>query len=270
VASSGGYRRGFEIGGRHYSHIIDPRTGQPTGHVLGATVVAPNAVDAGALATAFCVLTPAAARTLAATVPGVEYMMVLASGERIESAGWHRLEQPRPSAPLISSPVRTLFAAEQSPWTAGWELTVALELARVTGFGAKRPYVAVWIEDKDRFPVRTLAVWYDKARFLPELRAWNRADRLRSMAEGTQILNTVSSATRAPGKYTFTWDGKDTAGALVKSGTYTVVLEVTREHGSYQTMRQDIDVSGTAKHVDLAVNQEVAAASIDYHKANGR
>ena len=33
VATSGSYRRGFDIGGRHYSHIVDPRTGRPTSQV---------------------------------------------------------------------------------------------------------------------------------------------------------------------------------------------------------------------------------------------
>ena len=28
IATSGNYRRGVEIGGRHYSHIVDPRTGE--------------------------------------------------------------------------------------------------------------------------------------------------------------------------------------------------------------------------------------------------
>src|SRR5207244_1761975 len=58
VATSGSYRRGFDIGGRHYSHIVDPRTGRPASEVIGATVVADRAADAGALATAFCVLKP--------------------------------------------------------------------------------------------------------------------------------------------------------------------------------------------------------------------
>ena len=30
VATSGGYKRGFDIAGRHYSHVIDPRT-RPAG-----------------------------------------------------------------------------------------------------------------------------------------------------------------------------------------------------------------------------------------------
>ncbi len=56
VATSGNYRRGVMINGKWYSHIIDPRTGMPAGKVISATVVAKNATDAGALATAFNVL----------------------------------------------------------------------------------------------------------------------------------------------------------------------------------------------------------------------
>jgi thiamine biosynthesis lipoprotein len=59
VATSGNYRRGQLINGKWYSHIIDPRTGEPAGEVISATVVSPNATDAGALATAMNVLTPA-------------------------------------------------------------------------------------------------------------------------------------------------------------------------------------------------------------------
>ena len=58
VATSGNYRRGVRIGDRFYSHIIDPRTARPVGHILSSTVVAPNPSDAGALATAFSVLSP--------------------------------------------------------------------------------------------------------------------------------------------------------------------------------------------------------------------
>jgi hypothetical protein len=35
-------------------------------------------------------------------------------------------------------------------------------------------------------------------------------------------------------------------------------------------MRQDLDFSGTARHIDLAPNTEVAAASLDYHKVASR
>jgi thiamine biosynthesis lipoprotein ApbE len=266
VATSGGYRRGFDISGRHYSHIVDPRTGEPTSQIASATVVAPDAVDAGALATALCVLSPEDGEALAMQVPGVEFLIVLQDGRQIASPGWKTMEVTRRAPLTLPSPMKTVYAAAQT-WDTSFELTVTVELARTLG---RRPYLAVWIEDKDRFPIRTLALWFDKSRYLPELRAWYRDDRLRSMAEGTQIVDSVSSATRAPGRYTFTWDGKDGRGALVAPGTYTVNIEAAREHGTYQLMRQDLDFSGTTRHVDLAPNTEVAAASLDYHKVGSR
>jgi len=269
VATSGGAKRGFEIGGRHYSHVLDPRTGQPTGHVASATVVSPDAVEAGALATAFCVLTPAESSALARTRPGVAFSLVLEDGQRIESSGWRQLDaRPRPR-PALGGAIATLYA-EQANWTPGSQLTVSLELARPGGM-AKRPYVAVWIEDKDRFPVRTVALWYDgKARYLPEMRAWSRADRLRAMAEGTQIVDAVTSATRQAGKYTLQWDGKDNAGKPVRAGTYTVCIEAAREHGSYQIIRQELDFSGTAKHIALPGGTEISVANLDYQPAGSR
>src|SRR5262245_64265240 len=59
VATSGDYRRGVEINGRWYSHIVDPRTALPVDHVISATVVAPQAAAAGDMAKDFCVLTQA-------------------------------------------------------------------------------------------------------------------------------------------------------------------------------------------------------------------
>lgn len=56
VATSGLSRRGFDIAGRHYSHIIDPRTGQPVQHTLSVTVIAADCMTADVLATAFNVL----------------------------------------------------------------------------------------------------------------------------------------------------------------------------------------------------------------------
>ena len=268
VATSGNYRRGFDIGGVHYSHIVDPRTGRPTSQVISATVVADRAADAGALATAFCVLTPEDSERLAASVPGAEFLIVLADGTQVRSAGWHALAaDPRPLL-RVPSPVASVYAAEQAGQP-DHELTVSVDLAQFQG-RAERPYLAIWIEDKDKFPVRTLTVLYREreARYLAELRAWYRADRVRAMSEGTEILGSVSSATRAPGRYTFKWDMKDQDGKPVKPGSYTVCIEAAREHGTYQLMRQSMDFAGTAKQVQVPINGvEVTAASLDYHKA---
>jgi FAD:protein FMN transferase len=261
VATSGNYRRGIQIGDRWYSHIVDPRTGLPADHVISATVVAPSATDAGALATAFSVLTPEDSLRLAASLPNVECLLITKDGQRLTSAGWNALEAPRKAAPAAVTVAPTVQS-----WDASMELVVSFELANINAGGYRRPYVAVWVEDATRFPVRTLALWYQKPRWLPDLKAWSRADRLRSMAEGTDLTRSVSSATRSAGKYTLKWDGKDNQGKPVKPGRYTVFIEAAREHGTYQLMRQELDFRGTPQQASLPGNTEIASASLNYRK----
>jgi thiamine biosynthesis lipoprotein len=66
IATSGDYRKYFETGGQHYSHIIDPRTGWPVSHgTLSATAIAKTCMAADALATMFMVMPPDPGRRLA-------------------------------------------------------------------------------------------------------------------------------------------------------------------------------------------------------------
>jgi thiamine biosynthesis lipoprotein len=248
VATSGGYRRGFEIGGRHYSHIVDPRSGMPAADVISSTVVAPDAAEAGALATAFSVMKPAESQKLAQSIPGVEYLLVRKNGERVASREFRGILRTKSGIP-----------PSNGTWNAAMELTIHVELASpLLGF-AKRPYLAAWVEDSNRSAVRTLALWYRKERYLDELRAWYRA-------QGNDPRPSVSSATRGPGKYAIDWDGKDNRGNYIRAGKYTVFLEVAREHGTYQLMRQELDFNGTPKQISFPANTEVASASFDYHK----
>lgn len=58
IVTSGDYERMFQIDGKRYHHIIDPRTGLPTSGVASVTVFAPTASLADALATGLFVLGP--------------------------------------------------------------------------------------------------------------------------------------------------------------------------------------------------------------------
>ncbi|MEN9632654.1 MAG: hypothetical protein RL077_1058 [Verrucomicrobiota bacterium] len=273
VATSGGYRRGVDIRGHWYSHLVDPRTGWPVDHVRSATVVAARATDAGALATALAVLPAEEGLLLAASVPGAECLIVVSDGRRLTTAGWRGFETA--AAPPRSDWIHAAVAsadrgavgvepAAEGRWDPAMEAIIALEIASVGGGRSRKPFVAIWIEDRERFPVRTLALWYHGARWLPDLRAWNHADQLRAMAEGTQVVDAVASATRGPGKYTVKWDGKDTTGKLVAAGHYTVAIEVAREHGTHQILRQEIVFAGEPQHFDWPANPELAGASLDY------
>ncbi|WP_051617095.1 FAD:protein FMN transferase [Desulfonatronovibrio hydrogenovorans] len=77
VATSGDYRNYLELGGRKFSHIIDPDTGYPvrTGTV-SATVKAKTCVLADALATAMLVMTRDAALDLARESELFETMLI--------------------------------------------------------------------------------------------------------------------------------------------------------------------------------------------------
>ncbi len=56
VVTSGNYRKFYIREGRKFAHTIDPRTGYPVEHnLLSATIVAPTATDADALAT-YCMV----------------------------------------------------------------------------------------------------------------------------------------------------------------------------------------------------------------------
>lgn len=275
IATSGSYRRGVEIGGTHFSHIIDPRTGEAVDGVLSSTVVAADPSEAGALATAFSVMTPMESRKLAASLGGVEYLLLLRNGETVASPGWSRLEVPRvvaasysPSsggayAATIAAKAKSVAAAK--PPAVPLDLLVTLELARIDDPRYRRPYVSVWIDDADRYPVRTLALWFGKRRWLPELKGWYRDDQARTTAEGTDLSTTISSATRPPGKYTLRWDGKDNAGKMLKLGKYTINIEVAREHGGYDLLHQEISFDGkTAAQFELSGHQELAGVQMDY------
>jgi thiamine biosynthesis lipoprotein len=275
IATSGDYRRGVEIGGVHYSHIVDPRTGMPADQVISSTVIAESPAVAGALATAFSVLTPEESSRLAASIPGVEYLLVTRNGDRVASDGWKsfeakpasELERLRPVA-ARPAPAQSLPPAQAggAQWDPKYALTVTIELSLIEGYGVRRPYVAVWIENENHAPVRTVALWFRKYKFLDELRAWSREESARSTSEDTRIINSVSSATRPPGKYTFNWDGKDDFGNFVKAGKYTVMIEAVREHGSYQLMHQEMDFSGSPRQFQLPGGVEIASATLDYHK----
>ncbi len=57
VATSGDYRRYFEVDAKRYSHTIDPRSGEPIQHGLASvTVIHPDCIAADALSTALNVL----------------------------------------------------------------------------------------------------------------------------------------------------------------------------------------------------------------------
>ena len=257
IATSGNYRRGTMIQNKWYSHIVDPRTGMPAEGIISATVVSQDAVEAGALATAFNVLTTSESVELAKRSPDAEYLIITNQGERIESKGWNAYE-------THTTENRSSFVQKENDWNADFELTINLELAQQPGF-AKRPFAAIWVTDSNKKPVRNVSVWYNKPKWLRDLRAWYSAYIGAFSPEMINIAS-ISSATRSAGIYTIKWDGKDDKGNFVKQDTYTINIEVAREHGTYQLMQQEVKCSKAPQALTMGGNTEVSSVTIDYKK----
>jgi FAD:protein FMN transferase len=83
VFTSGDYERYFDYQGRHYHHILDPRSGYPTEGISSVTVVHRAAGRADAAATALLVAGPDEWPAMAAAL-GVDTVMVVLDDGRIE------------------------------------------------------------------------------------------------------------------------------------------------------------------------------------------
>jgi thiamine biosynthesis lipoprotein ApbE len=270
LTTSGNYRRGTEAAGRHRSHIIDPRTGEPADRVLGATVIAGDTTTADALSTTFSVMDPVDSLRLAEATPGVACLLTLADGRTVHSARWPE------SGPTLVVDDAKAGAAQGADAKAEppMELAVDFELARPDGERYRRPYVAIWVEDTDGFPVRTVLLWVLQspkgARWIPDLRRWRRADDTRRLADDKDLVATTSGATRNPGKYSVVWDGKDDAGVAVKPGKYTLYLETAREHGPYSLVKHEFTVGEQSFNATLKGNEDIQGATLEFRRRSPR
>jgi thiamine biosynthesis lipoprotein ApbE len=76
VSTSGDYEKFFTIEGKRYSHIIDPRTGNPVKGIVSVTIVTDNATRADALSTGVFVLGLEEGMALIEKLPDVEGIII--------------------------------------------------------------------------------------------------------------------------------------------------------------------------------------------------
>jgi hypothetical protein len=261
VATSGNYRRGEQIGKNWYSHIVDPRTAQPVDGVISATVIAPNATDAGALATAFNVLSLPEIKNLAETVNGAEYLIITKDGKKIESPNWNAYVKPNTD---IQELALDKSNTNDKLWDPKHELAITFEFNKIER-NSHRPFAAIWVENEKKESVRNLALWFNKTKWVPDLRNWYRING-DSFKANKENFASVTGATRNPGKYTIKWDGKDDKGKYVPQGKYTIMIETSKEHGTDEIIRQQMEFKKAAKKVTNSGNVEISNLTFDFYK----
>lgn len=163
------------------------------------------------------------------------------------------------SKALIALSLLPTFSMAQSlPDSA--KLDVQFELPKIDTTMYARPYVAVWVEDSSRKSVKTIELWVGKDEWLKDLRSWwrkvGRYDR--------ELVDAVTSATRPAGQYRFVWDGKSDSGEKLEQGEYTIHIEVVREHGGRNYLRQKVMLGSENVSYQLKPTEETGEITLDY------
>lgn len=128
------------------------------------------------------------------------------------------------------------------------------------------PYVAIWIERRDRTPVNTLTVWYDRRtaegeRYLPDLRTWWRA----IGSEMTWQADGLSSATRAPGLNGYALLGSNPMLRALPHGNYNIAIEAAREGGGHELVRVPLRWNGEPQRVTARGESEIGAITVEVY-----
>lgn len=133
------------------------------------------------------------------------------------------------------------FAAQLQAQEDTARIDLELTLPNLQAQPYHKPFVAVWLETTEREPLETLAIWYDDAEWLKDLRQWWR--RLGRSQYASGEFDGVSGATKKPGTHPIRWQGK------IPSQKAFLNIEVVREEGGRSYYRQPIEFLHAADYV---------------------
>jgi thiamine biosynthesis lipoprotein len=95
LSTSGSYENFFQLDGRSYCHVMDPREGIPVQGVLQTTLIASDSTTTDALSNAMFVLGPEAGMKMLSTVPDARGLWVSGPGpQRLAKWRWQECEPP--------------------------------------------------------------------------------------------------------------------------------------------------------------------------------
>lgn len=253
-ATSGRGPRDIIAGGRRIGPALSPVSGEPADCSISATVFAPCAADADALATIALSLPPARAIALLETLPGVAGRIVDTSNAIWTSRRW------REESPLIvpvqmspsnapAKPAAPSAPAVEVRWPIDWRLeffyTAPEREEREADFRA--PYMTLWVSDAQNRPVRTLYMVGRESKWQKDNFIWWSSYRDRA----EKIIDLRSESTVLDGRYAVLWYGRDDNEKKIPPGKYIVHLETSRERGihTHRTMEIEIGNERFAKSI---------------------
>jgi hypothetical protein len=144
-------------------------------------------------------------------------------------------------------------------WLGGMATSSAAELQLSLTLPSKageyhNPYVAVWLEDSSGKSVRTLVLWRERAKWLKDIRRWWR----KVGRKDSELVDSITSATRAAGRYQLDFNALDDDKDPLAAGDYVLNVEVVRENGGRGIIKQKFTLNGADQTFTLAANSEMA------------
>ncbi|MDO6682092.1 DUF2271 domain-containing protein [Oceanobacter sp. 5_MG-2023] len=119
------------------------------------------------------------------------------------------------------------------------ELRIGIELPDLKVAEYHKPYVAIWLENKDTRAVTNLDVWYDADmadnegdKWLKDMRQWWR----KSGRSLDMPVDGITSATRGPGQYDLSFRSNQARLADLPAGNYQLRVEAAREVGGRELL----------------------------------
>lgn len=242
IAASGHATRGYTVGRRQYSHILDPWSGWPMQFAPSATVVAADTASADALATALSVMPIRSGLELADALPEVAALIVSDTGTAFASQRWP-----------------ALLAAQTGQTAAPEQLVIDYQVPQLESERYHAPYLALWIAREDGSPVRQLLVLGERSRYLQDLPQWWR----RYGRDDLPAIQGIARPTRMPGRYSLAWDGRDDRGQALPPGPYRVQVEAARQGGGHEFLSVPINTGqGTGLPAQANGSSEIGALQI--------
>lgn len=133
------------------------------------------------------------------------------------------------------------------------KIDIELTLPKLEVHPYHKPFVAVWLETTERAPIETIAIWYDDAEWLKDLRQWWRKLGRKQHASGQ--LDGLSGATQKPGIHPIQWQ------TTVDAQEVFINIEVVREEGGRSYHREAISVQKPG-HYSIAKSHEYGEIQI--------
>ena len=165
--------------------------------------------------------------------------------------------------PLALAPLVLVGAVPVADAT---DLSLKIEIPKLTVAEYHKPYVAAWIERDDGSLVSTVALWYEVRsrnnegeKYLKDLRQWWR----RAGRELKVPVDGITGATRTPGEQQVTLsEGKASLPPLA-AGKYKLVVEAAREGGGRESLALPFTWPATGAVASAQGKEELGNVSLN-------